>query len=249
MTNTSETGHAKNVTNLESLITSIIALETSYNPSRDSIKLTSLQTLLTASTESLNAVNIAQATYSNAVAARKVAFEPFGKLITRVMNSLKASGTSTQVVQSARTIVRKLQGRRASAKITEEEKKALEAEGKEVNQISASQMSFDNRIENFDRLIMLLSSIPLYNPNEAELKVETLKALHNQLKEKNTEVILPIVQLSNSRIARNKILYSENTGLVDVALDSKTYIKSIFGATSPQYKQISKLRFIRPKRR
>ena len=249
MTNTSETGHAKNVTNLESLITSIIALETSYNPSRDSIKLTSLQTLLTASTESLNAVNIAQAAYSNAVAARKVAFEPFSKLITRVMNSLKASGASTQVVQSARTIVRKLQGRRASAKITEEEKKALEAEGKEVNQISASQMSFDNRIENFDRLIMLLSIIPLYNPNEAELKVETLKALHNQLKEKNTEVILPIVQLSNSRIARNKILYSENTGLVDVALDSKTYIKSIFGATSPQYKQISKLRFIRPKRR
>lgn len=249
MTNTSETGHAKNVTNLESLITSIVALETSYNPSRDSIKLPALQALLTASKESLNAVNIAQATYSNAVAARKVAFESFGKLITRVMNSLKASGTSTQVVQSARTIVRKLQGRRASAKITEEEKKALEAEGKEVNQISASQMSFDNRIENFDRLIMLLSSIPLYNPNEEELKVETLKALHNQLKEKNSEVILPIVQLSNSRMTRNKILYSENTGLVDVALDSKTYIKSIFGATSPQYKQISKLRFIRPKRR
>ena len=249
MTNTSETGHAKNVTNLESLITSIVALETSYNPSRDSIKLPALQALLTASTESLNAVNIAQAAYSNAVAARKVAFEPFSKLITRVMNSLKASGASTQVVQSARTIVRKLQGRRASAKITEEEKKALEAEGKEVNQISASQMSFDNRIENFDRLIMLLSSIPLYNPNEAELKVEALKALHNQLKEKNTEVILPIVQLSNSRMNRNKILYNENTGLVDVALDSKTYIKSIFGATSPQYKQISKLRFIRPKRR
>ena len=93
MTNTSETGHAKNVTNLESLITSIVALETSYNPSRDSIKLPALQALLTASKESLNAVNIAQATYSNAVAARKVAFEPFGKLITRVMNSLKASGT------------------------------------------------------------------------------------------------------------------------------------------------------------
>ena len=243
MTNTSETGHAKNVTNLESLITSIVALETSYNPSRDSIKLPALQALLTASKESLNAVNIAQATYSNAVAARKVAFEPFGKLITRVMNSLKASGTSTQVVQSARTIVRKLQGRRASAKITEEEKKALEAEGKEVNQISASQMSFDNRIENFDRLIMLLSSIPLYNPNEEELKVETLKALHNQLKEKNSEVILPIVQLSNSRIARNKILYKENTGIVDIAVDSKTYIKSVFGATSPQYKQVSRLYF------
>ena len=243
MTNTSETGHAKNVTNLESLITSIIALETSYNPSRDSIKLPALQALLTASKESLNAVNIAQATYSNAVAARKVAFEPFGKLITRVMNSLKASGTSTQVVQSARTIVRKLQGRRASAKITEEEKKALEAEGKEVNQISASQMSFDNRIENFDKLIMLLSSVPFYNPNEDELKIETLKALYNQLNQKNTDLIIASVQLSNSRIARNKILYNENTGLVDITFDSKTYIKSVFGATSPQYKQVSRLYF------
>ena len=104
-------------------------------------------------------------------------------------------------------------------------------------------MSFDNRIENFDKLIMLLSSVPLYNPNEEELKIEALKALHSQLKEKNTEVILPIVQLSNSRISRNKILYKENTGLVDIAIDSKTYIKSVFGATSPQYKQVSRLYF------
>ena len=104
-------------------------------------------------------------------------------------------------------------------------------------------MSFDNRIENFDKLIMLLTNVPLYNPNEEELKIETLKALYSQLKEKNTEVILPIVQLSNSRIARNKILYKENTGLVDIAIDSKTYIKSVFGATSPQYKQVSRLYF------
>lgn len=243
MASTSETGHAKNVSNLDSLITSIIALGTTYNPSRDSIKLTALQTLLNESKESLNAVNIAQAAYSNAVTARKVAFKPFSQLITRVNNSLKATDTTIQVDQNARTIVRKLQGRRASAKITEEEKKILEAEGKEVNQISASQMSFDNRTENFNKLIMLLSSVPFYNPNEDELKIETLKALYNQLNQKNTDLIIASVQLSNSRIARNKILYNENTGLVDITFDSKTYIKSVFGATSPQYKQVSRLYF------
>jgi hypothetical protein len=243
MASTSETGHAKNVANLESLITSIIALGTTYNPSKDSIKLAALQTLLNVSKDSLNTVNIAQAAYSNAVAARKDAFKPFSQLITRVYNSLKATDSTIQVDQSARTIVRKLQGRRASTKITEEEKKALEAEGKEANQISASQMSFDNRIENFDKLIMLLSSIPFYNPNEEELKIETLRALYNRLKEKNTDVILATIQLSNSRISRNKILYKENTGLVDIAFDSKTYIKSVFGATSPQYKQVSRLYF------
>ena len=243
MVSVSETGHDKNVTNLESLIISIIGFGTTYNPSRDSIKLPALQTLLNASQESLNTVNIAQAKYSKAVAARKAAFKTFSQLITRINNSLKATDTTPQVKQSAQTIVRKLQGRRASAKLTDAEKKALQAEGKEVNQISVSQMSFDNRIENFDKLISLLSTVPFYNPNEEELKIETLKALHNQLKEKNTDVVFATVQVSNSRIARNEILYKENTGLVDIAIDCKTYIKSIFGTSSPQYKQVSRLYF------
>ena len=160
MASISETGHANNVANLESLIISATAFGTSYNPSKDSIKLPALQTLLSASKDSLNAVNIAQSAYSNAVSARESAFEPFSKLITRVNNALKASDTTVQVDESAQTIVRKLQGRRASAKITDEEKKALEAEGKEVNQISATQLSYDSRLENLDKLIMLLESVP-----------------------------------------------------------------------------------------
>ena len=71
MASTTETGHANNVANFESLITSATAFGTSYNPSKDSIKVPALQTLLTASKESLNALNIAQSAYSNSVAARE----------------------------------------------------------------------------------------------------------------------------------------------------------------------------------
>ena len=243
MASISETGHANNVANLESLIISATAFGTSYNPSKDSIKLTALQTLLTASKESLNAVNIAQSAYSNAVAARESTFEPFSKLITRVNSALKASDTTVQVDESALTIVRKLQGKRASAKLTDEEKQALEAEGKEVNQISAAQMSYDSKLENFDKLIMLLSSVPLYNPNEEDLKVTSLTALYNEFKAKNTDVLTATIQLSNARISRDENLYKPLTGLFDIAADTKMYIKSIFGATSPQFKQISKLKF------
>jgi hypothetical protein len=35
--------------------------------------------------------------------------------------------------------------------------------------------------------------------------------------------------------------------LVDTAFDVKKYIKSVYGATSPQYKQISSIPFSRPK--
>ncbi len=243
MASISETGHANNVANLESLITSATAFGTSYNPSKDSIKLPALKSLLSASKESLNAVNIAQSAYSNAVAARESAFEPFSKLITRVNNALKASDTTVQVDESAQTIVRKLQGKRASAKLSDEEKKALEAEGKEVNQISAAQLSYDSKLENLDKLIMLLTSVPLYNPNEEDLKVESLKTLYDGFKTLNNDVLTATIQLSNARISRNDILYKPLTGLVDIAFDAKVYIKSVFGATSPQFKQVSKLNF------
>ena len=243
MASTTETGHANNVANFESLIISATAFGTSYNPSKESIKLTALQILLTNSKETLNSLNISQSAYSNAVAARESAFEPFSKLVTRVNNSLKASDTTVQVDESAQTIVRKLQGKRASAKLTDEEKKALEAEGKEVNQISAAQLSYDSRIENLDKLIMLLTSVPLYNPNEDDLKIESLTTLYTELKAKNTDVLTATIQLSNARISRNEILYKPLTGLVDIAFDAKVYIKSVFGATSPYFKQISKIEF------
>lgn len=243
MTSTTETGHAKNVANFESLTLSAIGFGSAYNPSKDSLKIPAMQTLLGDAKNSLNAVNVAQATYSNAVAARESAFEPLSKLITRVNNSLKATDTTTQVDESAQTIVRKLQGTRASAKLTDEEKKALEAEGKEVNQISASQMSYDSRMENFDKLIALLSSVPEYKPNEEELKVATLSALHDDLKSKNADVVTSEIQLNNARISRNDILYKALSGMVDIAYDAKLYIKSVFGASSPQYKQIAKLEF------
>ena len=224
MAHISETGYAKNVANFESLITSIIAFDTTYNPSKESIKLPALQSLLAVSKNSFSEVNAAQSAYSLAVDARETAFEPLSKLITRVNNALKASESSTQTDESAQTIIRKLQGKRAVAKLTEEEKKALEAEGKEVNQISASQMSYDSRLDNFDKLITLLTTVPQYSPNEEELKIQSLKATYNNLKSKNTDVVSAYIQLDNARNNRNDILFKPLTGLIDIVFDVKTYI-------------------------
>lgn len=244
MASNTETSIANNVSNFEFLTTSILAFGTNYNPSKNSIKHPALLVLLNTSKESLNSVNIAQSAYSNATAAREAVFNPLSKHITRVYNAIKASDTTKQVDENVQTIVRKLQGRRASAKLTDEEKNTLASQGTETNQVSSTQMSFDNRIENLDKLVMLLDSIPEYAPNEEDLTVEYLKTHQAELKSKNNEAITATILLSNARISRNDILYKPLTGLVDVALDAKTYIKSVYGATSPQYKQISKLRFI-----
>jgi hypothetical protein len=248
MASTYETGCIQNVANFETLISYITAFGTDYNPSKNSLTIPELQKILSEAKASLNTVNVAFSAHSNAAAARESAFEPLSKLVTRANNALKATDTTTQVDDSAKTIVRKIQGTRASAKLTDEEKKALEAEGKEINQISNSQMGFNDRIENFDKFITLLSSIPNYAPNEEDLKIASLSTYRDSLKSKNAEVLPTEVQLSNARIARNDIQDRPLTGLVDIAFDAKVYIKSVFGATSPQYKQISKLAFVKQKK-
>jgi len=243
MMNASETGHAKNMTNLENLIAAITKCGDKYNPSKESIKLTSLQALLESIKESFNAFYNTQTAYSKAVAAREIDFEPLSKLITRINNALKASDSNMRYDEIVQSIIRKLQGRRASAKLTPEEKAALEAEGKTKTQISTSQMSYDSRLENFERLLIQLASIPEYAPNEEELKLETLKTLYTELKASNSNVVGAYLTLDRARAVRNEILYHPITGLVDRASDTKSYIKSVYGTGSTEYKEVSALLF------
>lgn len=243
MASTSETGHAKNVANFETLILSITGFGAAYNPSKEALKPLALKALYDSAVGALGDVNAAISANSGAVAARSEAFSPLNKLLTRVGNAVKATDTTEQVDESVQAILRKLKGTRATATLTDEEKKALEAEGKTATQISTSQLSFDLRLENLDKLIKQLTAIPQYTPNEEELKVASLTAFHADLSIKNSAVKATEIQLSNARIARDQILYTPNTGLIDVAFDAKVYLKSVFEASSPQFKQVSKLEF------
>ncbi len=245
MAGKSDISHAKNVTNFDSLISAVLTIGQGYNPSRDSLKLPALQTLFTVANKSLIDVNSAHSANSTAIDQRELAFKPMGSLFTKVNNALKASGSSVQSDETAKTIFRKLQGKRASAKLTKAAIAALEAEGKEVNQNSSSQMGYDDRVENFEKLISLLKSIPEYTPNEVELKVETLQALLDDLKVKNSQVVKTQLLLDAARGVRKEILNTSLTGLVDIASDVKSYIKSAFGANSTQYKLVSGLRFVK----
>ena len=239
----SETGHAKNLANFNELMSFVSSYDTAYKPAKASIRLAELQTLSNDARNALSHLNAQYSEHRNAKIARDLAFKPFSNLITRVMNALRASDTPVQADESVRMLIRKIRGTRASAKLTDEEKQILSAEGKETREISSSQTSFDNRMENFHRLIKLLSGFPLYAPNEPDLTVESLSNLYDDLMIKNAAVVAAYVTVSNARIVRSTIFYNADTGLVDIALAVKAYVKSLFGTSSPQYKQISKLEF------
>lgn len=247
MSSTSESGHPINIANFESIVTDVTSYGATYNPSKASLKIAAIGILLSASKTTHSAVLTAESTLNLAKDARAVVFKALTPLVTKVINALKATDTTVQVDETAQTIARKLQGRRATPKKTEEQKKVAADAGKEVIEISSSQMSFDSRIDNFDKLVKLLSSVALYAPNETELKVVALTATLNDLKAKNLAVTNAEVAVNNARIVRFDTMYKDNTGLVDIAYDIKTYIKSVYGATSSQYKKISALKFTKPR--
>lgn len=246
MSSISETGHYKNLANLDQMISAALGYREKFNPAKTSISISALQAKRAAVQAAFDGVSTAFPAYTNAVAEREVAFAPLNKLVTRIFNSLKASASTGRLDEAVRTLVRKIQGSRVSAKKSKTDIESSPS-GEVKISISSSQMSYDNRLDNLDKLIKLLAGISSYAPNEEELKVSSLTALYNSLKTKNDAVIAAEIPLSNARLARNKELYEENTGLVDLAADVKSYIKSVFGATSPEFKQVSGLLFTRPR--
>jgi hypothetical protein len=225
MTSTSEQGHNRNAVNFDKLIVNCTSYGTTYNPSKAALKIAAMQAQSTAVKNSLTTVIALTPAYKNAVTARLTSFKPLDKLITRANNALKASDTTKEVIESAQTIVRTLQGRRATPKKTEEEKKIAADAGKEIVEISVSHMGYDSRIDNLDKFIKLLSSVAAYAPNEADLKIAAFTALHADLKAKNMAVVNAEIPLSNARITRNTTMYKDDIGLVDVANDVKIYIR------------------------
>ena len=244
MASNSGQSHNQNVVNFEELIVNCTTYGSAYNPNKSTLKIASMQAQLTAVKNCLSDVRVLDAAYRNAIAVRKTSFKTFDKLITRINNALNASDTTEEFNNSVKSLIRKLQGRRATPKKTEEEKQAAAQAGKEIVEISNSQMGFDDRLANFDKLIKLLSTVSAYAPNEADLKISALNATYNDLKTKNLTVINTQAALNPARINRSVLMYKDSTGLVDVAIDAKSYIKSVFGSTSPQYKAISNLRFV-----
>lgn len=239
----SEVGHAKNVANFADLISYCTAYGSTYNPSKAALQLTALNTLLTSAQTELANVTTAKNAFDTVTGDRQLTFEPLKPLATKVFNYLSVTDAISEIIADAKTINNKLQGKRTG---TTAENPPTEGENQN-NTVSVSRQSYDMLTENFSALIDLVSSVPSYTPNETELTTTSLTAYLGELQTANTNVINAEVAYSNARISRNSVLYSENTGLVDIASDVKKYVKAIFGATSPQYKQISGIKFTKPK--
>ena len=243
MKSQSETGHAKNVANFQDLIEFVTGYGAAYNPTKTSLQLPQLIALKANADAALTDVINKNTNYNAKVNERLIAFSDIRPLATRLINALQTTNATDETIKDAKTFNRKMQGKRASAVQT-----LTDPNAPAPKTISISQQSYDQLIQHFAGLTAILESEPSYTPNEAELAVATLQAKIAELTAKNTAVATAYTGVSNARIDRNKVLYDTDLGLVETAFEVKKYVKAVFGASSPQYAQISGIKFLVIKR-
>ena len=159
-----------------------------------------------------------------------------------MVNALEITDATAQVIKDAKGFNRKLQGKKALTNAS-----PIDQNTPAPTTISTIQLSYDQQIQHLAGLTSILISEPSYAPNETELATATLTTLQANLTTKNNEVATAYANISNSRIARNNTLYGPHTGLVEIATEVKKYIKSLFGASSPQFAQVKGIEFKKAK--
>lgn len=239
MASSNETGHAKNVANLQTLVTYLESLDGKYNPTKASLKLDALKTLYTSASKSMDDYSNAKPAYSAAVDAQEAAFKPLDKLLTRVVKAYKAGVDDPASAETIVGIKKKMTGAGSRKEAGTENDAATDA----PKERSTSQRSYDNRLAHFADIIKVLEATPDYQPAEDELKVSTLKSLYADLLKKTQAVDAAEAPVINARIRRNKSLYDSKTGLFDVVAGVKDYVASVYGAGSPEVKYINQLKF------
>lgn len=242
MASTSEVGHAKNVANFQDLIEFVIGYGETYNPSKNSLKLPQLIALKDNAQSKLNDVIAKNTIYNNKVNERMVAFGNLKSFSTRLVNALQTTDATNETINNAKTFNRKMQGKKASTTQTPTDPNAPAPAT-----ISTSQQSYDQLIQHLAGLKSVLETEPSYTPNEIELQIATIDSKIADLSAKNTAVATAYTNISNSRISRNETLYTSEDGIYETAGEVKKYVKSVFGASSPQYNQVSGIKFNKPR--
>jgi len=234
-----KTGNVKNVAAFGKLVGICNDLGASYNPSKAALTPTALATLLEQAQQSLEAVNVARATFVLAVNARQEKFASIYPLAARVVRALMSTGTSVENIRDVRLLKRKLSPKRA-VKVSA---KAI-GTGKEVSAKvpnSSSRLDFDGQTDTFANITQLIRHIPVYAPNEQDLKLDSLQTVLDDLGAASQAVAESANALANARIHRNEVLMGKN-GMYETGTAVKEYIRSVFGVRSEPARELSKLR-------
>lgn len=236
MTAVNESSHARNAANFHLFTEKCATLGAAYNPTNPLITLDALRAYYTGVKEFLGGINETEIAFNDATARRKEAFKGLNPFATRIVNALESGGARASKVKEARTQMNKFKGTRVT------EPKAAPGE-QTAERVSVSQLSYDNRTANFQKLVQIVLSERGYGPNEEALKPGTLTQKLALLTSTNEGLATFSASYSQELLKRDELLYHPEAGIVARATAIRKYIASVFGAGSPEAKLFEGIHF------
>jgi hypothetical protein len=240
---TQQASIGSNNVNFNELIDLVSTFGVKYNPVRPELTIPLLNQLKISAATLAGLVIAADNAKKKSISVRNVAFKGIDGWVTRINSAYSISGAPEPSIQQVASLAREFKGIRASKKPTAEEKAAAKTEGKELKTNVLHNTTFDKKIENFGNIFDYLKNSQEYGPNESDITIDALQAKLTEMKTTNSNCKKSLIDWNMAIISRDTVMFSDGTGLVDIAQDVKQYVKSVFGATSVQYKSVSKLKF------
>ena len=148
------------------------------------------------------------------------------------------SGATESLMRDVEAMVDKFTGDKV--------RKKKPKDGKPVKKwVSNSHLGVDSRQETLGLLLEVLRNEPHYTPNEPILQIAALDDAAARLGSLSSAVSGANSNAAVKRIERDRALYLEDDGLVDVSLMCKKYVRALFGASSEEAKLVSAIKLKR----
>lgn len=235
-----ETGHAKNVANLNKLIAQISYYD-KYDPPVKALTVENLTKLHNKARKSVEEAETRRAANKNAIHHRQDVYQDLKPLCTRIVSHLGILNLSDGVFDHARSINKRIQGYGTSRKPDEEV--AENGTEETTTSISTSRQSYTQQAEHFSHLLTLIRTIGNYKPNEKDLQKENMDKRLADMNNATARVDQTEAALNTALRTRNEVLYDKDTGLYSRVLDVKKYVKSVYGNGSDQFSRITAIPF------
>ena len=235
------------VGNLEKLVSFANAQGPVYNPSKASIKVAALQTLLTQSQGAIKAADVSRTAYESALNARQEVFSTIPRLGGRLIAVLKANGASPDVVADAMAIKRRFSSQAKKVVDNTPDSTSSPASGTTNGvkyQRKLSQLDWDSKVGNFQRLVIKVTAEPAYQTYEADLQVPALNVCITTLRDKNKAVINAFRAMKEANQAADKLLF-EASGIYGQSVAVKAYIQAVYGFGTVKHREVTSLKFIK----
>lgn len=234
-----ETGHFKNLSNFGTLLT-YLSSQPTYAPDADELKLPQLQDFLTQMEQATNQLITDAQAAQQLINYRQQTFEQARKLAKKIMLYLESNSTDEAAIKDVRTHYNEMQSKRVTKVQTVNEDGSTSEKS-----YSSNRLSYTSMAEHFQNMVARLKTVPGYAPSDNTIKIDTLEDHSAALHTANNDIASSLVTVTNTRNTRDQLMYSKNTGLVDLALRIKNYLKYKYGTQSDQYHFANSLKYTR----